>query len=84
MKVDLNDVFDTLQAFLGSYYVNDINRFGRTWQVNIQADAPYRINADTVKQFRVRNAERRHGAAWLGGDDSRRPGARCSSCATTC
>jgi multidrug efflux pump len=56
MKVDLNDVFDTLQAFLGSYYVNDINRFGRTWQVNIQADAPYRINADTVKQFRVRNA----------------------------
>jgi multidrug efflux pump len=56
MKVELNDVFDTLQAFLGSYYVNDINRFGRTWQVNIQADAPYRINADTVKQFRVRNA----------------------------
>ena len=56
MKVDLNDVFDTLQAFLGSYYVNDFNRFGRTWQVNVQADAPYRINADTVKQFRVRNA----------------------------
>jgi multidrug efflux pump subunit AcrB len=56
MKVELNDVFDTLQAFLGSYYVNDINRFGRTWQVNIQADAFFRINADTVKQFRVRNA----------------------------
>ncbi len=56
MKVELNDVFDTLQAFLGSYYVNDINRFGRTWQVNIQADAPYRINAETVRQFRVRNA----------------------------
>ena len=46
MKVELTDVFDTLQAFLGSYYVNDINRFGRTWQVNIQADAPYRINAE--------------------------------------
>jgi multidrug efflux pump len=56
MKVELNDVFETLQAFLGSLYINDINRFGRTWQVNIQADAPYRINADVVKQFRVRNA----------------------------
>jgi multidrug efflux pump subunit AcrB len=57
MKVDLNDVFDTLQAFLGGYYVNDFNRFGRTWQVNVQADAPYRINADKVKQFKVRNAD---------------------------
>jgi multidrug efflux pump len=57
MKVELNDVFDTLQAFLGGYYVNDFNRFGRTWQVNVQADAPYRISADKVKQFKVRNAE---------------------------
>jgi multidrug efflux pump subunit AcrB len=57
MKVELNDVFDTLQAFLGGYYVNDFNRFGRTWQVNVQADAPYRIHADKVKQFRVRNTE---------------------------
>src|SRR5205085_8326992 len=56
MKVELNDVFDTLQAFLGGYYVNDFNRFGRTWQVNVQADAPYRMSAETVKQFRVRNA----------------------------
>jgi multidrug efflux pump len=57
MKVELNDVFDTLQVFLGGYYVNDFNRFGRTWQVNLQADAPYRINADVVKQFKVRNAD---------------------------
>jgi multidrug efflux pump len=57
MKVDLNDVFDTLQAFLGSYYVNDFNKFGRTWQVNVQADAPYRIDAAVVKQFKVRNAD---------------------------
>jgi multidrug efflux pump subunit AcrB len=55
MKVDLKDVFDTLQVFLGGYYVNDFNRFGRTWQVNLQADAPYRVNADLVKQFKVRN-----------------------------
>jgi multidrug efflux pump len=57
MKVELTDVFDTLQVFLGGYYVNDFNRFGRTWQVNIQADAPYRVNAETVKQFKVRNAD---------------------------
>jgi multidrug efflux pump subunit AcrB len=56
MKVELNDVFDTLQVFLGGYYVNDFNRFGRTWQVNLQADALYRISAETVKEFKVRNA----------------------------
>ncbi len=56
MKVELNDVFDTLQAFLGSYYVNDFNKFGRTWQVNVQADGAYRMNAEVVKQFKVRNA----------------------------
>jgi multidrug efflux pump subunit AcrB len=55
MKVDLNSVFETLQAFLGGYYVNDFNRYGRTWQVNIQADAPYRMNADAVRSFKVRN-----------------------------
>ncbi len=55
MKVDLNSVFETLQAFLGGYYVNDFNKFGRTWQVNVQADAPYRMNAEVVQQFKVRN-----------------------------
>ncbi|MEI7687006.1 MAG: efflux RND transporter permease subunit, partial [Planctomycetota bacterium] len=55
MKVELNDVFDTLQVFLGGYYVNDFNLFGRTWQVNLQADAAYRVSADAVRQFRVRN-----------------------------
>src|SRR5438445_4861809 len=57
MGVALTDVFDALQAYLGSYYVNDFNRFGRTWQVNIQADAPFRVDADTVKQLKVRNAD---------------------------
>jgi multidrug efflux pump subunit AcrB len=57
MKVDLGDIFDTLQVFLGGYYVNDFNRFGRTWQVNLQADALYRVNADAVKKFKVRNAD---------------------------
>jgi multidrug efflux pump len=57
MGVALTDVFDALQAYLGSYYVNDFNRFGRTWQVNIQADARFRADAETVKQLKVRNAD---------------------------
>jgi multidrug efflux pump subunit AcrB len=55
--VALTDVFDALQAYLGSYYVNDFNRFGRTWQVNVQADARFRVDAETVKQLKVRNAD---------------------------
>jgi multidrug efflux pump len=55
--VELKDVFDALQAYLGSYYVNDFNRFGRTWQVNVQADAPFRADAETVRQLKVRNAD---------------------------
>jgi multidrug efflux pump len=57
MGVAITDVFDALQAYLGSYYVNDFNRFGRTWQVNIQADAPFRADAETLKQMKVRNAD---------------------------
>src|SRR6202007_1785450 len=54
---ELKDVFDTLQGYLGSYYVNDFNRFGRTWQVNVQADAPFRTDAETVRQLKVRNSD---------------------------
>jgi multidrug efflux pump len=57
MGVALTDVFDVLQAYLGAYYVNDFNRFGRTWQVNVQADAPFRVDAETIKQLKVRNAD---------------------------
>jgi multidrug efflux pump len=56
MQVPLNDVFQTLQVYLGGYYVNDFNKFGRTWQVNIQADAPFRAQASDVQQLKVRNA----------------------------
>lgn len=55
MGIELKEVFDSLQAYLGSYYVNDFNRFGRTWQVNVQADAPFRVDADIVRQLKVRN-----------------------------
>jgi multidrug efflux pump len=57
MDVALSDVFDTLQANLGSYYVNDFNQFGRTWQVNIQADSQFRVHPNDVKQLKVRNAQ---------------------------
>jgi multidrug efflux pump len=57
MGVALTDVFDALQVYVGSYYVNDFNRFGRTWQVNLQADAPFRADAETVRQLKVRNAD---------------------------
>jgi multidrug efflux pump len=57
MGVALTDVFDALQAYLGSYYVNDFNRFGRTWQVNVQADTRFRTDAEAVRQLKVRNAD---------------------------
>jgi len=41
--VNLADVFDTLQVYLGSLYVNDFNRFGRTYQVNVQAESKFRM-----------------------------------------
>jgi multidrug efflux pump len=55
--VALKDVFDTLQVFLGSLYVNDFNRFGRTWQVIVQAEARFRSQADHLRQMKVRNAQ---------------------------
>jgi multidrug efflux pump len=57
MGVQLTEVFDALQAYLGSFYVNDFNRFGRTWQVNIQADASFRLDAEVIKQLKVRNGD---------------------------
>ena len=57
LGVAMNDVFDTLQAFLGGYYVNDFNRFGRTWQVNVQAEAPFRLSAESIREFKVRNKD---------------------------
>jgi multidrug efflux pump len=55
MGVNPKDVFDTLQIYLGSYYVNDFNRFGRTWQVNIQAAGEFRNDPEKIKLLKVRN-----------------------------
>src|SRR4029077_17596851 len=49
MNVALTDINETLPVYLGGFYVNDFNRFGRTWQVNVQADAAFRIDAEAVK-----------------------------------
>jgi multidrug efflux pump len=57
MGVALTDLFDTLQVYQGGYYVNDFNRFGRTWQVNLQADPSFRTDVAALKQMKVRNAD---------------------------
>ncbi len=54
--VPLTELFDTLQTYLGSAYVNDFNMFGRTWQVIAQADAPFRDQVEDIARLRTRNA----------------------------
>jgi multidrug efflux pump len=55
MGVSLTDIYDTMQLYLGSLYVNDFNRFGKTYQVIVQADAPFRATADSIPQLKTRN-----------------------------
>ena len=55
LGVSMTDIFDTMQVYLGSLYVNDFNRFGRTYQVKVQADAPFRMHAEDIGQLKVRN-----------------------------
>ena len=54
--IDLTSVYQTLQTFMGGFFVNYFNRFGRTWQVYIEAEGDYRTDAKNVGQFFVRNA----------------------------
>jgi multidrug efflux pump len=53
--VAVTDVFETMQAYLGSVYVNDFNRFGRTFQVTVQADAAHRLTPEDVLTLQTRN-----------------------------
>jgi len=55
--ISLTDLFQTMQVYLGSVYANDFNRFGRTYQVKVQADAQFRATADNIAQLKVRNAQ---------------------------
>ncbi|HEY6291600.1 MAG TPA: efflux RND transporter permease subunit, partial [Terriglobia bacterium] len=54
--VPLSDVYKTLQAFMGGAFINFFNRFGRTWQVYVQAEGDYRTQAENVGRFYVRNS----------------------------
>ncbi|HEX8895180.1 MAG TPA: efflux RND transporter permease subunit, partial [Terriglobales bacterium] len=55
--VNLSDVYSTIQAYMGGLFVNYFNDFGRTWQVYVEAEAPYRATTNDLGQFYVRNAQ---------------------------
>src|SRR5208337_2163553 len=55
LGVAVSDVFNTLQIYLGSFYVNNYNEYGRTWQVNVQADPRFRSEVADIRQLQVRN-----------------------------
>jgi len=68
LGVPLANVFDTLQVYLGSVYVNDFNRFGRTFQVRAQAEGAYRAEPEDVVRIKTRKQFGRHGTARVGGE----------------
>ena len=55
--VALTDVYQTIQAYMGGLFINYFNDFGRTWQVYVEAEAPYRSDTDNLGQFYVRNSQ---------------------------
>ncbi|MBB3950793.1 efflux RND transporter permease subunit [Aureimonas jatrophae] len=55
LNVPITEIFNTLQIYLGSLYVNDFNEFGRTYSVRVQADAPYRAKAEDIGSLKVRS-----------------------------
>src|SRR6201998_712921 len=57
MGVNLTDIYDTMQLYLGRLYVKDFNRFGKTYQGIVQAEAPYRADADSIPQLKTRNSK---------------------------
>ncbi|WP_121066649.1 efflux RND transporter permease subunit [Chachezhania antarctica] len=57
LGVDVSTLFETMQATLGGYYVNDMNLFGRTWQVNVEAEQKYRESVDDISRIHIRNSK---------------------------
>jgi HAE1 family hydrophobic/amphiphilic exporter-1 len=57
LGIKVSDIFSALQSTLGSFYINDFNVFGRTWQVNVQAETPFRNQTDDINRIYVRNAK---------------------------
>ena len=77
LHVSVGDVFTTLSSYVGSSYVNQFNKFGRTFQVYAQADAQFRLHRERYPATLGAQPERQHGAAGRTGDRcSRRPGRR--------
>jgi hydrophobic/amphiphilic exporter-1 (mainly G- bacteria), HAE1 family len=56
LSVKISDIFNALQSTLGSFYINDFNVFGRTWQVNLQAETSFRKRIEDIQNIYVRNA----------------------------
>ena len=81
-KVSLNDVNQTLQAYLGGLYVNDVTLFNRNWQVNVQADARFRMRVEDIGRMEVRNAEGQRVPLWTLVNISRRRGPAISTTTT--
>jgi multidrug efflux pump len=57
LDVDVQDAFNTLQVYMGGYFVNLFNKFGRTWQVNILADQAFRAQPEAIANLKVRNKQ---------------------------
>ncbi|HQH28622.1 MAG TPA: efflux RND transporter permease subunit, partial [Oligoflexia bacterium] len=57
LSVSVGDVFKTLQSFLGSFFINQFNKFGRTYQVYVQGDSQYRLEPESIRQLYVRNTQ---------------------------
>jgi multidrug efflux pump len=55
LGIPITDIFNTMQIYLGSLYINDFNKFGRSYQVIAQADAPFRSHAEDITKLKVRN-----------------------------
>jgi multidrug efflux pump len=56
MGVSIDELFSAIQTHFGSLYVNDFNRFGRTWQVNVQADGEFRLGPEDIKHLKIHNS----------------------------
>ena len=65
LGVNVQDVFDTMQVYLGSLYINDFNKFGRTYQVIAQADKEFRSKPNDIMNLKVRKQRGSDGPAWL-------------------
>ncbi len=84
LGVEVSEVFNTLQVYLGSYYVNNYNQFGRTWQVNVQADQRFRDRVNDIGQLQLRNNQRPDDSPGNVAGRRATPPGRSWCCATTC